>query len=248
MPDVPGKPGDAFDPEDESRPDEDSESSEEREESCADGIGEQAYYYPAAELLSGSSTSVVLDRIMNGDPLGVRQRCAERIRERCHLLYFDSLYVRAMARIAFKGVRYRGQIPFDRWMAERIDEAADDQLEQELEAERAGLPSSEPWETHYRFISELLGIEPGMTRRGCIRFNNAELPVRQIFFALCVDGITFNRYVAEGNGPPERAKNLLRQAYCALSLPDELREYDAYGEPDDYEEPDLFNDDLEELP
>ncbi len=245
MPDVPGKPGDAFDPEDENRRDDDSdpkedhESSASRDESQPEGIGEEEHYYPAAELLRGMSSDAILVRLMDGDPLGIRQRCAERVRERCHLVFFDSLTLRTAARIAHAGVRYRGQVPFDRWVRDRIDEAIQDLLEEEHEAERSGVPASEPWETHYVFISELLGVEPGMTRRGCIRFNNLEHPVREVFFALCVDAITLNRYVAEGNGPPERVKGLLRQAYRALSMPDEEWEY---GD-------DLFgNNDLEELP
>ena len=245
MSDIPGSPGDEFDPEDELPRDEDSESSEDSDglpsncDNPIEEISEEAHYYPAAELFAGSSTSVILERLMEGDPLGIKPRCAERVREQCYLLYFDQLYLRAAARIAFAGVRYRGQIPFDRWINERIDESADDMMAQELEAERAGVPSSEPWETHYHFISELLGIEPGMTRRGCIRFNNQEFAVRKIFFALCVDGVTFNRYVAEGNGPPARAKALLKQAYKALSFPDEAFEGD---------KTDIFNNDIEELP
>jgi len=158
MPDVPGKPGDAFDPNDELRRDDDSDMDEDCEDTVSkrkqpEGIGEEAHYYPAAELLSGLDTSVVLERIMEGDPLGIRQRCAEQVRKRCYLLHFDSLYIGSMARVAYAGVRYRGQVPFDRWVGDRIDEAAEDQLQQELEAERTGVPSSEPWESHYTFIA-----------------------------------------------------------------------------------------------
>ncbi len=245
MPDIPSRSGDAFDPDDESRreddsePRQDSESAAPKPESQPEGIGEAPRHYPAAELLSGMSANAILERIMNGDPLGIRERCSQRIRNRCFLLAFDRLYLRTMARIAHAGVRYRGQVPFDQWINDRIDGSADEIIEEELEAERSGIPPAEPWESHYLFVSGMLGIEPGMTRRGCIRFNTLELPVRRIFFALCVDGITFNRYVAEGNGPPERAKNLLRQAYRALSFPDEEKEYGP---------PDIFDDNPGELP
>ena len=51
-----------------------------------------------------------------------------------------------------------------------------------------------------------MGIHPSAARRGCIRFNDLELGARKAFYALYVEGKTFNRFIAEGNGPPKRAR------------------------------------------
>ena len=223
MSDIPGSHGDASesdnesDPEDGSNSPKGSNSNSGNQGSQPEEIGEEHKRYPASEILAGRNTSEILDRLLDGDPLGIRERSVQRMREQCYLLSLSRLYTRTLARVAHSGASYKGKPPFNEWIKLCIDQSATELMNEELEAERSNKPLPNPPAPHHTFVTALLGIALGLTRRGCIRFNNLELEARQIFFAICVDGLAFHRYVAEGNGPPQRVKCLLGQALKAFT-------------------------------
>lgn len=175
--------------------------------------------YPGREILGGGSAKKVLKRLIDGDPLEIGPRCQERIEESAVFVAWDRLWLRAVARVAYAAPNYRGTPPLDVFLAEWIDVAIGDLITEDREEDRKGVPVSTPWDPRYAFVSEQVGIDPALARSACIRFNDLALDVRRTYFAVALGKKTFNRWVAEGNGPPDAIRSQLKQAFEALSIP-----------------------------
>jgi hypothetical protein len=172
--------------------------------------------YPGRAILGSRSPRVVLTRLIDGDPLEIEARCRERILEQALLLALQRVHLRAVARIAHCAPRYRGSPRLDVWLDACIDESLQDLVEEDREEEISGLPPTEPWDPRFAFVSETLGLEPALARRACVRFNMLPDEVRRAYFAIAIEGKTIHRYVAEGNGPPDRVRGFLARALTAL--------------------------------
>jgi hypothetical protein len=177
--------------------------------------------FPGSEVLSGSSARIVLARIVDGDPLGIVPRSADRIRERALILDGYRVALRAMARTARAALSYRGQPDLDTWLRSRIDESIEDTILEDREEERLALPTDGERSARYEFLSETLGVEPGLTRRMCVLFNDFPDHERRAFCAVIMEGKSINRYVAEGNGPPTKVREMLIDMLRRLSLPED---------------------------
>ena len=226
MPNIPGSGGDALDPEDDPRFGDDSdsngpESSKSYSSNRRDEVGEHHPAYPGASFFNGVDTQTILERLLDGDPLGIRERCSEWTLDRFYLVDFERLMMRTMAMVAHSGRSYRGEIPFHAWIYERIDRSAEQLMEEEREADRKGAPLRQPYPAHYEVVASVMGVSPESSRPGCIRFNQLDIAVRRAFFAICIDGLSFNRFIAEGHGPPARVRSQLKQAFEALTIHDD---------------------------
>ena len=169
------------------------------------------------ELLRDGTTREVLRRIWEGDPLKLGDLCEERLDERALLIDVTRAQSRAMALVAHAASRFDGQKPFAPWLRERVDAALDDLLDEDGEDERAGVPPSEPWDPRFAFLSEVLGIEPGLARRACVLFNALPHPERRAFWAVVIEGKSIARHVAEGHGPPDLARARVEHALLTVS-------------------------------
>ncbi len=170
-------------------------------------------------MFSGRSALEILRTIMKDDRLELWSRCADRLLERCYLVDMERLVARSAARIAYAGQTYEGVPEFTDFVRERIDYAMDELMREDREEERAGKPVVPGEDSRYRFVSEVLGMELGVTRRGVCQFNVLDERIRHSFFALVVQSKRLRRYVAEGFGPPERVREQLRIAFEQLGAP-----------------------------
>ena len=186
-------------------------------EPAGGGRADRKPSYPGSELLSGASPQEVLDRILEGDPLGVQERCGQRVQERALLIDLNRLFLRSLARIAHAAPDYAGNPSLAAWLSGRIDRSIEELVAEDYEEERRGIAPQEPWDPRYALVSEALGIDMVQARRVCIAFNDLPDEVRLACFAVLIEGKTINRYVAEGHGPPERVKELLQRGAQALS-------------------------------
>ena len=59
----------------------------------------------------------------------------------------------------------------------------------------------------------------GLTRSVCIVFNDMRDELRKVFYHLVFRGKTLNRFVAEGNGPPDKALRLINEAVRTMAKP-----------------------------
>jgi hypothetical protein len=174
--------------------------------------------FPGSEILHQPSTRDVLRKILEGDPLGIAERSSLRLKERAILLDTARLTLRAMARTAHRARAYQGDPALSDWLAQRIDESIRDLIEEDREGERAGAPIGDDPEDRFAFLTETIGVTPAMARRVCVVFNDLPDERRHAFWSMVIEGKSLNRYVAEGHGPPDQAKEHLKQAFLALSL------------------------------
>jgi hypothetical protein len=174
--------------------------------------------FPGSEILHQPSTREVLRKILEGDPLGIAERSSLRVKERALLLDISRLTLRAMARAAYRARAYQGDPALGDWLTERIEESIRDLIEEDREDERAGIPVGTDPEARFAFLTETIGVTPPIARRVCVVFNDLPDDRRHAFWSMVIEGKSLNRYVAEGHGPPEQAKEHLKQAFLALSL------------------------------
>jgi hypothetical protein len=200
----------------------------EEEHEGAPQADDRAVDYSARDILGSTSASVVLERLIDGDPLEIEARCKERISEEALMLALPRVHLRAIARIAYHAPRYSGTPALDDWIRVHIDEALEDLVDEDRDEELSGIPPSEPWDPRYAFMSEAIGVEPTLARRACIEFNLLPHEVRRTYFAIGVEGKTIRRYVVEGNGPPAKIRDHLKRALRALGqqISPELDEFE----------------------
>lgn len=188
----------------------------------ADSVFESTSDYPGRAILGSPSSRVVLERLIDGDPLELEARCRERMFAQAYFIDPKRLLLRVVARVAYHAPRYRGEPRLDDWLISCIDESLGDLVDEDREAEASNLPPTAPWDPRYAFISEILGVEPALARRACLNFNMLPIETRRAFFAIAVEGKSIHRYVAEGNGPPQLVRERLDAALRALGRKLEL--------------------------
>ncbi len=174
---------------------------------------------PWRALFAGRNANEILKIVVTEDRLELWPRCADRLLERCYLVDMERLFARTAARIAYAGQTYNGVPEFRDFLQERIDYSIDELMREDREDERAGKPLLPGEDARFTFVSQVLGMELGVTRRGVCQFNVLDERMRHAFFALVVQTKRLRRYVAEGFGPPERIDEFLRVAFEQLGAP-----------------------------
>jgi DNA-directed RNA polymerase specialized sigma24 family protein len=167
------------------------------------------------QLLAGGTPREILCRIVQGDPLGMRERVARRLHAEAYLLDADRVQLRALARCARFANRYPGRPELATWLDEIVDQAIEDlvreDVEGELEREKAAaLPSAA-----FSALARPLGLEPEAMRRACAAFNQLPALDRTAFFALVLHGRSLDELARDGR---ESASDVARRARRALDL------------------------------
>ena len=157
-------------------------------------------------LLAGGSPREILARLVDCDPLGLRAVVYERLRARAYLLEADRVFLRSLARVARYAPRYRGEPELAIWLAERVDEALLDLLDEDREG--AALA-----EDTLAGLARPLGLDPAAMRAACARFHALPEEERRTFFALVVEGRDLDE-LARDSG--ESATGIARRARHAL--------------------------------
>jgi len=169
--------------------------------------------YPGDEVLGGESPAEVLERLVDGDPLHVEDRCRLRLRQKDYLLPLERLVDRAMARAAYAAVEYAGEPPLGEWLSKCIERAERDLLDEQYDEEvRRVPPSLSADRSFYEELAKSTKIELALCRSLCLAVNSLDSEHRSVLCAVTLHGKSLRRYVAEGNGPPARVSQLLREA------------------------------------
>lgn len=88
---------------------------------------------PLSDLLRLRSPREILRRLADGDPLEIEARVVEVLRESGWLVDPRRLTLRAMACTAYAAPDYRGKPELSRWLRNRIEDALQQMLEEEVE-------------------------------------------------------------------------------------------------------------------
>ena len=130
-------------------------------------------------LLLGASPQEVLARIATDDPLQLRPAVVERLRQRCQLLDASQVHLRCIALCARAACRYQGTPSLKEWLFERLDEAIEQLIAEDLAVE-AGDGAWAP-------LAAPLGLDPRAARLACDVFNQLPIEQRRAFFRLVIE-------------------------------------------------------------
>lgn len=166
-------------------------------------------------ILAGASPREVLARLMNGDPLSLSTVVEERLRARAWLLDADRVYLRAAARCARLSARYRGDPILSAWLAERVDEAMLELVDEELEALSTEAPAG--GETGvFETLARPLGLDPARTRRACAVHNALPEDQRRAFREVVLEGRDLDDLARTGARSATEIARSARQALLAV--------------------------------
>ncbi|MDZ4774575.1 MAG: hypothetical protein SGI72_15720 [Planctomycetota bacterium] len=169
------------------------------------------------EWLAGGSSREVLARIVQEDPLGVREHVARALRDGCYLLDGQRVALRCFALVARHAVRYRGRPDLDEWLQILAREAVCAILRDDSEAERrAVVTGRDPGREHgeaFGALARPLGLDSDAMGRACLAFNRLPCADRGAFFALVIASRSLEELVRESG---ESATEIARRARRAL--------------------------------
>ncbi|HEY2369063.1 MAG TPA: hypothetical protein VGH87_21850, partial [Polyangiaceae bacterium] len=167
----------------------------------------------ARQLLSSGTPREILCRIVQGDPLGMRDRAARALHSSAYLLDADRVQLRSLARCARFAARCSSG-DFDQRLDEIVNEAIEDLLREDGETDHELDPGSAPGAA-FVALARPLGLEPEAMRRACASFNRLPKPDRKAFFELVIDGAPLDELARRGG---ESASEIARRARKALDL------------------------------
>lgn len=143
---------------------------------------------PVAGPFAGRSPQEILERLVQEDDIGLRQRVAARLRDEAWMLDADRVHLRALARVAREAPEYRGTPELATWLDGHVDAAVIDLLEEDSDA-LAGVFELEPEDdAALAALARPLGLAPEHARAVCVAFNTRPPEERRAFRALCLDG------------------------------------------------------------
>lgn len=166
-----------------------------------------------SRLLAGSSPREILSRLVQGDPLGVRQKLARVLDEQALLLDADRAQLRALARCAREAMRYNGKPEIETWLEERVREALAEIVREDAEAVRANAPI-EP-SSAFDALARPLELDPVEMRRACAAFNRLPLQDRRAFFDWVLRSGSLDRLARDAQ---TNASEIARRARRALEV------------------------------
>jgi hypothetical protein len=164
-------------------------------------------------VLAGASPREVLARLMNGDPLGIAAVVEARLRARAYLFDADRVFLRTAARCARLAVRFRGDPPLERWLAERADEALGDLLRADAERELRGEPPGPENLAVFDVLARPLGLDPARMHRACLAHNQLPEAQRRAFREVVIEARSIDALAA---GDSRSATEIARAARAAL--------------------------------
>jgi hypothetical protein len=175
--------------------------------------------FPGSELLVADSPREVLHRLLDGDPFHIGDRCRLLLRQKAFFLNPERLFFKSVARVSYASLDYGGKPPLERWLDRCIDRSIEDMRSEQYEEEFHALPPEESDDgAFYTNFADKAGIEVPLARLACLALNNLPDETRLAFQAIGMEGKTIHRYVAEGHGPPDRVRRLLRHAALSVLL------------------------------
>ena len=175
----------------------------------------------AETLLSCEDEEQAFDGLLQGDPLGILERCRAWLEKHAFLLDDVRLSQKTMALAVLERSQYQAGMPIGEWLDERIAIAGCALIDEDAEEERKGEPLAQPVETRLLGLSQILGIELQYSRKGCIVVNGLPEDLRRAFHVLIIQRRKFAEYVAEHGGNSTQTRMLLHRALTAVSLMNE---------------------------
>jgi len=168
-------------------------------------------------LFEETTPQELLERLQDGDPLGLWARAAELGAERRFVVQLDRLFDAAVARAAIVAPLYRGRPAIEAWLAARVGDALRSVLAKDAAAEIERRPADPSDHWHHAMMVEVFGVAPPLARRAAVVFNAFGRKRRALLFALTFEGRSVTEVVAAGMGTEEEVEAHLAAGLLALS-------------------------------
>jgi len=156
-------------------------------------------------------------RMLENDPLRLRERCAVRLRERWLLVEPDRAFARAAARVALSVALEDPPANLERWTLERIDQALDQILEADRQAELVGDPPDEEQRT-FPLLTDSLLVDPARVRAVALSFHALDELARRAFFELLIEGHEVPAVLESGPWDADQLHDHVTSALRALGF------------------------------
>lgn len=186
----------------------------------SDGTSSKAprRYWPA--FLRGEDPREVYARLIgDGDPLRLQERVAKRLREVWFLLEHDRLVTRTAVLCAKAALAETAPEDLETWTIARIDQAIEQLVRRDEEAERCDPQHLEEAEKHFPLLTHALLRDPARVREHSVRFNALEPLARRAFFELMIEGREVVEVIEGGPWNRESLHAFVLQALATLDFP-----------------------------
>lgn len=168
---------------------------------------------PGWRKLLGGTPREVLGRLVQDDPLGIREKVGIRLQSDALLLDADRVHLRVLARISRFAGRYRGRPELSAWIESAVAEAVEELLREEHESVRSRRAEEPEKASVFASLATPLGLDPTAMRAACAAFNLLPFADRNAFADLVLRGRSLDK-VARAAG--ESATEVARRARRAL--------------------------------
>lgn len=175
-------------------------------------------HWPA--FLRGDDPEEIYARLLgDGDPLRLQERVAKRLREVWFLLEQDRLVTRTAVLCAKAALAEPAPDDLEAWTIARIDQAIEQLVRRDEEAERCDPQHVEESEKHFPLLTHALLRDPARVREHCVRFNALEPLARRAFFELMIEGREVVEVIEGGPWNRESLHAYVLQALATLDFP-----------------------------
>lgn len=168
--------------------------------------------------LRGRDAAEVLAHLSEGDPLHLRERASQRLRELWILIDPDRATHRALALCAQAAVLEDPVEDLKAWAERKLDRAILDlvRLDREAESEHPEILSEE--ERDFPLLTQSLMLEPGLVRTVSVAFNALEPLPRRAFFELLIEGRPVGDCLENGPWDEDGLYDAIQTALATLNL------------------------------
>jgi len=159
----------------------------------------------------------ILPRLVEGDPLELLERCARHIASEALLLDLERLHARSLAIVA----RRSGEATeenIEEWLCDRVDDAANQLIHEELYEERLGFPPLREADPRSSFLMGALGIEPALTRGVSVSYHRKSRELRRTFWRAVVSGDSIEGIAEEAGSTRDDVLASLRNVIRSMTL------------------------------
>ena len=170
---------------------------------------------PAWRSLFAGTPREVLARLVQGDPLGVRDVVAKRLRASSLLLDADRVQLRAIAQLARSAARYRGRPAIAEWVDGHVLRILAEVVREDHESAGSASRTEPQGADAFSALAGPLGLDPRSMRRACAAFNVLPLADRGAFLDLVLANRSLDDLAREQG---ESATTIARRARRALDL------------------------------